>query len=114
MATSAVLSTSKVNPLSSISMMRRAKGQSEGRADQTQFQSQLSHARKVDQETVPVQLETQPKSMNFFSYLSTLAMLQSVPQRTPTSARLQEYATMAASIEQDIHIGLGATLDMHA
>ncbi|MGL6040511.1 MAG: hypothetical protein ACRC01_04850 [Deefgea sp.] len=116
MAAPVVLSSRKVNPLSLASAIRRTAGQNEVHAKLAQYQAQTQQVRAVAKETAIAQQTEQAerKAVSLFPHISTLAMMQLVPMRPVSTARVMEYEAMAVSLEQDDIVGLGKVLDMHA
>jgi hypothetical protein len=96
--------------------MRRAAGQNEFKAKIAQYETQTQQVRKVAKETVIAQ-QAEPaviKAQSIFPHISTMAMMQMVPIRPVSTARILDYEVIAAKAEQDDEMGIGKVVDMHA
>lgn len=116
MAALVVSSSRKVNPLSLTSAMNRAAGQNEFNKKLSQYAAYTQQIRKVTKDDAIAQ-QAEPvekKSQAVFPYVSTLAMMQIIPAKPISSARVSEYQAMAALAQQDQEISLGNGLDMLA
>ncbi|MBM5572637.1 MULTISPECIES: hypothetical protein [Deefgea] len=114
MAASIVLSSRKVNPLSLTSAMHRAAGQNEFNKKLAQYESHTQHVRKISKEVALVQQPVEMNIQSVFPHISTIAMMQMLPMRTVSGARVQEYEAMADLAQQDHELALGQGFDMLA
>lgn len=101
-----------ITPISFAQSMQRAK---EGdRPQNGMSQIVMSDSNAMADQTAPQQDRPTVKASTISPMFSTLALVQMLPPRSVSPARLQDYMAMASSNEDDADLGVGQLLDMHA
>lgn len=101
-----------VKPVSFAQSMHKAK---EGDRSQD-WMSQLAASRPavVAEQAAPQAEPFEHAVAAVFPRFSTLALVQMMPARSASPARVQDYAAMASSNDDDADLGLGQLFDLHA
>ncbi|WP_027468457.1 hypothetical protein [Deefgea rivuli] len=111
-----VQSIRPIKPISFASSMQRAKegDRPQDRMDSLPLPTRGANTAQMGVLTTQRSDDLAVKAPADLPLFSTLALVQMLPPRSASPARLQDYVAMASSNEDEADVGVGQLFDMHA